>query len=199
MSIKVWQRSESYQYKIINLYDFISDQYSVNIIIITWENRSDSTWSGPRDKLLPERRDFGKRSPRVFIPIIRLALYRLRLPEKRGSTCRRKFREIQGGASCKVILPTTSFLRCERGSDDQFEVGDDRRGKGSSSLPDLPPSCDSSSPLTFIISSAPRAWTSLLHDTCRPPVNILHKIPSLSLTDSFVSRDKIATRSSKYT
>jgi hypothetical protein len=47
-----------------------------------------------------------------------------------------------------VILPTTSFIHYRQGSDDQFEVADDRRGK-ESSLPDLRPSPGSPFSLSF--------------------------------------------------
>jgi len=52
---------------------------------------------------------------------------------QRNLLCKKNFTKYKVHQCCKVILSTTSFIRYEQGSDDQFEVGDDRRGKGSSS------------------------------------------------------------------
>lgn len=57
----------------------------------------------------------------------------MKLAAREGEFCK-----IRGRSQCKMILPTTSSIHYDRGSDDQFEVGDDRRGKGSSP-PGLPP------------------------------------------------------------
>ncbi|KAG5317579.1 SHH protein, partial [Pseudoatta argentina] len=62
----------------------------------------------------------------------------------------KSFAKYEVHQGCKVNLSTTSFIHYEQGSDDQFEVGDDRRGKGSSS-PGLPSGPGSSS---FFLSSA---------------------------------------------
>lgn len=74
-----------------------------------------------------------------------------------------KFCKIWGRSHCKMILPTTSSIHYDQGSDDQFEVGDDRRGKGSSP-PGLPPG-PASLVLLFFLSSAFLGRARQLHIT----------------------------------
>lgn len=98
---------------------------------------------------------------------------------------------------CKVILSTTSFIRYEQGSDDQFEVGDDRRGKGSSP-PGLPPSPGSPASLFFLSSTfLRRARQFRITYQLIAFFNVCDKRLKLPFHNT-VPCDKIKGRSSRY-
>lgn len=145
------------------------------------------------------------KSPRIIS--LRLMCYNLRIIvfiKLIDYNCQRNFpREKESFTKCgmhqrcKVILLTTSFIRYEQGSDDQFEVDDDRRGKGSSP-PGLPPSPGSPASPFFLSSGFLRRARQLrITYQLIAFFNVCDKRLKLPFHNT-VPCDKIKGRSSRY-